>query len=51
MSNKSFEEVKYDDSDDDWFFCHVKNNVFMDAGDSHKLIKILEVFKNWVESQ
>ena len=51
MSDKSFEEVEYDNGDDDWFFCFVKNNVFIGSGDSLKLIKILEVFKNWVESQ
>jgi len=51
MSDKLFEKVEYDNGDDDWFFCLVKNNAFKGAGDSHKLIKILEVFKNWVESQ
>lgn len=51
LSNKSFSRVQYDNGEEDWLLCFVENNIFKGAGDSHKLIKILDIFKKWVESQ
>lgn len=49
LEDKKFEKIQIDNGDDDWIICRIENNIFRGDGDTHKLIKILEIFKNWVE--
>ena len=56
MENKPFTEIRDDNGDDDWIFCQVRNDpsqgmIFHGAGDPNKLVKILTVFRNWVENE
>ena len=50
LENKNFEKIAITKSDEDWLFCRVEDNVFNSSGDPDKLIKILEIFKDWSES-
>ena len=50
LENKDFEKIAITKSDEDWLFCRVEDNVFNSSGDPDKLTKILEIFKNWSES-
>ena len=50
LEDKVFKKIDFVHSDTDWYFCKVENNIFKGRGDSNKLTKILETFKNWVES-
>ena len=47
LEDKNFAEVWYDNSDNDWLMCRVRDNVFEGRGDPEKLLKILRVFKKW----
>lgn len=47
---KEFQEIKFNDSDDDWIFCKVENSKFIGASDSQKLEKILQIFLEWSRS-
>lgn len=49
LENRPFDALKYDGGDDDWLFCDVKDCVFMGAGDTKKLKRILEIFRTWAE--
>ena len=50
LENKPFTKKQYDNGDEDWLLCYVKNGVFHGDGSSNKLIEILNVFKDWVEN-
>lgn len=50
LENKPFDEVQIHHNEQDWLFCRVENNKFMASGDPDKLIKILEIFRNWQEA-
>ncbi len=49
LENKHFKEFKVDNSEDDWMFCSIENNVFHGVGDPDKLEKIIGLFKKWVK--
>ena len=44
-----FNKIAITNSENDWMFCKVENNVFQADGDPDKLLKILETFKMWIE--
>lgn len=48
LADKPFKEIRYDEGENDWMFCNIKDKVFDGCGDSQKLADILLVFKNWV---
>ena len=50
LEDKHFEKINIDNGDDDWFVCWVEKNKFNGAGDPDKLEKIIEIFRDWVES-
>lgn len=50
LENKLFEEYKEYIDENNWIICQVKDNKFDAGGDPLKLEKMIEVFKNWVES-
>ena len=50
LENKEFNKMHYDNGDADWLLCLVKDSVFHGDGDNHKLLTILDVFRNWAES-
>lgn len=49
FEDKVFEKVQYDNGDEDWLLCFVKDGIFQGNGDSRKLKKILDIFRDWVE--
>ena len=49
LEDKSFNKITITNSEDDWMFCKVEDNVFQADSDPNKLFKILEIFKLWVE--
>ena len=50
LEGKAFEKIENLDEDDDWMVCEVKKGKFIGSGDTSKLEKILQVFKDWAES-
>lgn len=34
----------------DWMYCRVSDSQFLGVGDSHKLVKLIGVFRSWVEA-
>ena len=48
FADKPFEQIRYDEGNNDWMFCNIKDSVFDGCGDSQKLADILRVFKSWV---
>ncbi|MCI9247986.1 MAG: rhodanese-related sulfurtransferase [Dorea sp.] len=48
FADKPFEQIRYDEGDNDWMFCNIKDSVFDGCGASQKLADILRVFKSWV---
>ena len=44
-------EIDRDISDNDWLSCRLQNNKFEGFGDVSKLYEIIEIFRNWVESE
>ncbi len=49
-SGTSMDEIRIDNSDDDWMTCRIENNRFCGVGDCLKLEKILEVFKGAIDT-
>lgn len=51
LEYKEFDEYKNKNyvRDDDWIICFVRDGQFRGAGDTYKLEKIIEIFKNWAE--
>lgn len=49
LEGKAFEKIENLDDDDDWMVCEVKKGKFIGGGDTSKLEKILQVFKDWAE--
>lgn len=51
LEGLSFKEVEiYRESEDNWLFCKVENNVFIGSGGPLKLEKILKIFIDWTKS-
>jgi len=50
LESRMFDDIRYDNGDMDWMSCNVKQGKFKGSGDPTKLIKILKVFKDWVEA-
>jgi len=50
LSIKSFIELTIDNGDNDWIICRVHKDMYEGFGDPSKLGKILEIFREWVES-
>lgn len=48
---KEFEKVSFDNSDDDWIVCEIKNKTFTGVGDPYKLEDIIDIFKSWIENK
>lgn len=47
--DKKFDSIDIDNGEEDWIMCRIKNNIFEGAGDPSKLLKILNIFKEFVE--
>lgn len=47
--NKSFDKIRNEISEDNWFHCFVRDGKFTGAGGPCNLINILQVFKGWAE--
>lgn len=47
---KVFQEIKTNNSDDDWLMCSVKDEKFIGAGDPSKLGLILDYFLRFAEN-
>lgn len=48
LEDKTFEPIESIVNENDWFFCKTDDKIFKGRGYPDKLIKILEIFKNWV---
>mgnify|MGYP002075406883 FL=1 len=48
FADKPFKQIRYDEGDNDWLFCDIKDKVFDGCGDPQKLVDILMVFKRWI---
>ncbi len=48
QENKQFDSIFFNNGESDWMYCTVEQKIFKGRGDPDKLIKILEIFKNWV---
>jgi len=51
LENISFEKIAVDNNNSDWLICWVENGFFNGCGDLSKLRKIVEIFKEWSDSQ
>lgn len=51
LEKKPFSVIKYDNDENDWIICTIKDGVFKGSGGSKKLEEILLIFKNWAESK
>jgi len=51
LEDKVFDTIKENSGEDDWILCWTKDNQFNATGDINKLEKILNVFKEWSESE
>jgi hypothetical protein len=49
LEERPFTQVEVKTSEDDWYVCRVRENVFEGAAGPHNLAKILQVFIDWVE--
>ena len=49
VADKYFKKIQYDNGDEDWLLCFVRNGIFQGNGDGKKLNKIIYIFKEWVE--
>ena len=49
VEEKAFERIQYDNGDEDWILCYVKDGVYNGNGDPDKLLEIFAIFKKWVE--
>ncbi|WP_068469908.1 immunity 53 family protein [Candidatus Protochlamydia phocaeensis] len=49
FKDHSFEKIKEEKSQNDWFHCFVRNGKFEGAGGPCNLVNILYIFKNWAE--
>lgn len=49
IERKDFNSVHYDNGDNDWIICQVKEGQFRGSGDTSKLEEIIHIFKEWVE--
>lgn len=50
LADRPMEMFQREVSPGDWLVCEVSRNRFRGQGDPAKLIQILRVFQNWVES-
>ena len=50
LEDKPFKKIQINNNDNDWITCFVQDGKFKGRGDSEKLEKILEFFKEWAES-
>lgn len=51
LENKPFNTIEYNlESEKDWIHCEIKNNVFKGACSLNNLIEIINIFKEWVET-
>ena len=51
LEDRIFHNISLDNGEDDWFDCKVENNVFYGYGDPHKLLSIIEIFKDFAENR
>jgi hypothetical protein len=50
LENELFPIVDIENNEMDWLYCTIKNKQFQGDGGVKNLIKILEIFRNWAES-
>ncbi len=50
LENQKFQEIKINQSKNNWFFCAVRNNKFEGACGSTNLSEILKIFQDWAEN-
>ncbi|MBQ2264594.1 MAG: immunity 53 family protein [Oscillospiraceae bacterium] len=50
LEGEPFEEINYDNGDDDWLCCRINGNLYYCAGDPSKLETMLSIFKEWAET-
>ena len=46
-----FQDIEFDQSEENWFFCSVKDETFEGAGGSMNFPEILSSFRHWVENE
>lgn len=51
LQNRPFEKTKIERTEDDWVMCEVEKNQFYGAGGPKNLGEIIQVFRNWIESE
>ncbi|MDL2225934.1 immunity 53 family protein [Eubacteriales bacterium OttesenSCG-928-M02] len=47
---KEFKKIFIDHGDDSWITCFIRDGKFHGVGDSNRLLEILTIFRDWVES-
>lgn len=50
LENRYFPVVEQEISEDNWFYCRVRDNAFEGAGGPINLEQILQTFRAWAES-
>ena len=50
LEDRKFQEVSVHRNESDWIDCSVKNRKYQGAGGSFNLLEILNVFREWAES-
>lgn len=50
LEHTPFDSIEEERSDEDWFYCNVRDGVFHGAGGATNLEEILIHFKNWASS-
>jgi len=51
LENREFQNINYERTEDDWVFCEVKKAKFEGRCGPINLLEILQIFRNWVESE
>ena len=46
--DRDFQNIQVERTDNDWFFCSIKNKVFKAACGPLNLSEVLGIFQNWV---
>jgi hypothetical protein len=49
LQEKEFQKVELENSEDDWLICFKKNNSFEGRCSPENLIKVIQIFRAWIE--
>ena len=50
LEHKKFKELKKDTSEEDWYFCTVKDQKFEGRCGAANLPEVFQIFRSWAES-